>query len=154
MTIVSMTASLTATWTEVAVSNVPMMLTALLPTGEEVKPAELNAAPTPLASSLSPVKLMLTAPPELLPALWLRKSALSACSIITAVNLLLLVPLVNNNALSASLIPTALLDKNVVLTKLVETITPTFLDLPSSTSLALACLWSSPLFSDFNGMAN
>jgi len=69
------TALLTATWKEVVVSNVPSIPTALLLTGEEVKPDELNVAPIPLASSLTLVKLMPTAPLELLLVLWPKKSA-------------------------------------------------------------------------------
>jgi hypothetical protein len=75
MKIVPMIVSLTVTWNEVAVWNVLLILTALLTTGEELKLEELSAVPIPLASSHSPARLILTVLPELLLALWPRKSA-------------------------------------------------------------------------------
>jgi hypothetical protein len=70
-----MTALLIATLNEVAVSNVLAIPTALLLTGEEEKPAELNAAPIPLASSLTLANLMPTALLEPKLVLWPKKSA-------------------------------------------------------------------------------
>jgi hypothetical protein len=75
MKIAPMIVSLTVTWNEVAVWNVLLILTALLTTGEELKLEELSAVPIPLASSHSPARPIRTVLPELLLALWPRKSA-------------------------------------------------------------------------------
>jgi hypothetical protein len=66
---------LTATLTVDAVSSVPAAPTALLATGVEPKLEEPNVASTLLASSLSLVKVMMTAPTKHLLAPWLSRSA-------------------------------------------------------------------------------
>jgi hypothetical protein len=113
-----MTVLLIATWKEVAVSNVPVIPTALLLTGEEAKPAELNAVLIQLASSLSLANLMPTALLELLLVLLLKRSVWNACLMLTVVNPSLLVRLVNKDVSSASMTHTAPLEKNADLTKL------------------------------------
>jgi pyruvate kinase len=150
-----MSVLLTVTWNEVAVSNVLLILTALLTTGEELKLAELNAVLIPLVSSLTPAKLMRIALLVLLLALSPKKSVLNVCMILTVVNPLLLVLAENKDALSVSSILTALLEKNVVLTRLVVLMTmtmimiSTLMELPFLASLVLACSWFWPPFSDF-----
>lgn len=145
MTTVLMSAFLTATLIEVAASNVPLLLIALLETGEELSLAARNAMKIPCVLSRSLVNPTLTALLELLPALCPNRNALSACLMLTALEPLLLVPPENRGALSVSMIITVLEKTRLADLTKAATMEPLF-----SASLGPACSLSSPLSFDFN----
>jgi len=90
------------------VLNVLPLLTALLLTGEELKPKELNVLLTLLVFSLILVHQMLIVLPELLPVLSLNKSVWNVCMIPTAAEPPLLALPLNKCVLNVSLMTIAL----------------------------------------------